>query len=195
LGNGTPAVDGWMSAHVRLENRSNQVVRGTLSVEAEVAWAHGSGGPHNGTDVPFAVAAHSQVSVEVPVHGFPGMAPSLNVTARGADGEVLGQAKSAELRTHDPLLFDFSSPGHVAPAVRLLSIPLSNTRWGGLAAPQVSVSNARQDGRTSEPIVPHVASGYAAATVVLATVTELTLVGEEARGALSDWLLALDRDM
>jgi hypothetical protein len=190
LGNGTPAVDGWMSAHVRLENRSNGLVRGTLSVEADVAWARGGGGPHNGTDVPFAVAAHSQVSVEVPVHGFPSMVPSLSVTARGPDGEVLWKAKSAELRAHDPLLFDFSSPGHVAPALRLLSVPLSNTRWGGLAAPLVSVSNARQDARAGEPIVPHLASGYAAATVVLATTAELGLVGEEARAALSDWLLA-----
>jgi hypothetical protein len=190
LGSGTPAVDGWMSAHVRLENRSNEVVRGTLSVEAEVAWSHSGGGPHNGTDVPFAVAAHSQVSVEVPVHGFPGTAPSLSVTARAASGEVLGKAKSPELRTHDPLLFDFSSPSHIAPAVRLLSVPLSNTRWGGLAAPTVSVSSARQDAHTGEPVVPHAASGYAAATLVLATTAELGLAGEEARAALSDWLLA-----
>ena len=190
LGSGSPAVDGWTSAYVRLENRTNAVLRGTLSVEAEVAWAHGGSGPHNGTDVPFAVAAHAQVSLEVPVHGFPGMVPSLSVTARGSDGEVLMRAKSAELRAHDPLLFDLSSPGHVAPALRLLAVPLSNTRWGGLAAPLVSVSNARRDARTSEPIVPHIASGYAAVTVVLATTEELGLVGEEARAALSDWLLA-----
>lgn len=190
LGSGTPAVDGWLSAHVRLENRSNEVVRGTLSVEAQVAWGRAGGGPRDATDVPFAVAAHAQVSIEVPVHGFPNMAPSLSVTAKGADGELLGQAKSAELRTHDPLLFDFSSPSHIAPALRLLSVPLSNTRWGGLAAPMLSVSSARQDGPTGEPVVPRLASGYAAATVVLATGAELALVGEEARAALSDWLLA-----
>jgi hypothetical protein len=190
LGSGTPAVDGWMSAHVRIENRSSEVVRGTLSVEAQVAWARGGGGPHNGTDVPFSVAARSQVALEVPVHGFPGMAPSLSVAARGADGQLLAEAKSAENRTHDPLIFDFSSPSHVAPAVRLLAIPLSNTRWGGLSSPLVSVSSARQDARTGEPIVPRHASGYAAATVVLATSAELALIGEEARAALSDWLLA-----
>ena len=190
LGGGSPAVDGWMSAQVRLENRSNEVLRGTLSVESQVAWAHGSGGPHNSTDVPFSVAPRSQVSVEVPVHGFPGTAPSLSVTARSADGQLLAEAKSAELRTHDPLVFDLSSPSHVAPAVRLLGIPLSNSRWGGLASPLVSVSSARQDARTGEPIVPHTPSGYAAATLVLATSAELSLIGEEARGALSDWLLA-----
>jgi hypothetical protein len=190
LGSGSPAVDGWMSAHVRIENRSSEVVRGTLSVESQVAWARGSGGPHNGTDVPFSVAARSQVSVEVPVHGFPGAAPSLSVSARSTDGQVLAEAKSAENRTHDPLVFDLSSPSHVAPALRLISVPLSNTRWGGLASPLVSVSSARQDTRTGEPVVPHNASGYAAATVVLATSGELQLIGEEARAALSDWLLA-----
>lgn len=190
LGTGTPAVDGWMSAQVHIENRSSEVVRGTLSVEAEVAWARGSGGPHNGTDVPFSVAARAHVVVEVPVHGFPGMAPSLSVVARSADGQVLADAKSAELRTHDPLVFDLSSPSHVAPALRQLGVPLSNSRWGGLTAPMVSVSSARQDARTGEPIVPHTASGYAAATVVLATSAELGLIGEEARAALSDWLLA-----
>ncbi|MES1186679.1 MAG: hypothetical protein ABUL60_22890 [Myxococcales bacterium] len=190
LGSGTPAVDGWMSAHVRIENRSNEVVRGTLAVEAQVAWARAGGGPHNATDVPFSVAARSQVAVEVPVHGFPGMAPSLSVAARGADGQLLAEAKSAENRSHDPLLFDLSSPSHVAPAVRLIGVPLSNTRWGGLSSPLVSVSSARQDAHTGEPVVPHHASGYAAATVVLATSAELSLIGEEARAALSDWLLA-----
>jgi hypothetical protein len=191
LGPNTPSVDGWMSAQVRLDNRTNEITRGTLSVEAEVAWARGTNsGPHNGTDAPFSLAPHAQVTLEIPVHGFPGMAPSLSVTARSVDGELLGTAKSPELRTHDPLLFDLSSPGHIAPALRVLSIPLSNTRWGGLASPMVSVSNARRDSRTSEPVVPHVASGYAAATVVLATASELSLIGEEARAALSDWLLA-----
>ncbi len=190
LGAGTPAVDGWMSAQVHIENRSSEVVRGTLSVEAEVAWARGSSGPHNSTDVPFSVAARSQVALEVPVHGFPGMAPSLSVAARGSDGQVLAEAKTSELRSHDPLVFDLSSPSHVAPALRMLGVPLSNSRWGGLTAPMVSVSSARQDARTGEPVVPHTASGYAAATVVLATSAELALIGEEARAALSDWLLA-----
>jgi hypothetical protein len=190
LGAGTPAVDGWMSAHVRLENRSSEVVRGTLSVEAEVAWARGSAGPHNGTDVPFSVAARSQVSIEVPVHGFPGMAPSLSAAARAPDGQLLAEAKSGELRTHDPLLFDLSSPSHIAPPLRSIAVALSNTRWGGLASPMVSVSSARQDARTGEPIVPRVPSGYAAVTVVLATSAELALIGDDARAALSDWLLA-----
>jgi len=190
LGGGSPAVDGWMSAQVRLENRSSEVVRGTLSVESSVGWSRGSAGPRNGTDVPFSVAARSQVSLEVPIHGFPGMAPSLSVAARAADGQLLAEAKSPELRTHDPLIFDLSSPSHFAPAVRLLGVPLSNTRWGGLASPLVSVSSARQDAHTGEPIVPHNASGYAAATIVLATSAELQLIGEEARAALSDWLLA-----
>ena len=39
LGNGTPAVDGWMSAYVHIENHSSQVMRGTLSVNAELSWA------------------------------------------------------------------------------------------------------------------------------------------------------------
>ncbi len=190
LGSGSPAVDGWLSAHVRLENRSSEVVRGTLTVESQVAWARSSGGPRNTTNVPFSVAARSQVALEVPVHGFPGTAPSLKVAARGPDGQLLAEAKSAELRTHDPLLFDLSSPSHVAPALRLLGVPLSNTRWGGLASPLVSVGSARPDARTGEPIVPRMPSGYAAATVVLATSAQLGLIGEDARAALSDWLLA-----
>jgi hypothetical protein len=190
LGNGTPAVDGWMSAYVHIENHSSQVVRGTLSVNAELSWARPGAGPRNTTEVPFSVAARAQVAVEVPVHGFPGSAPTLHVVARAADGERIAEAKSAELRTPDPLVFDLTSPSHVAPALRNLSVALSNTRWGGLASPMVSVSSARIEPRTGEPLVPQFASGYTSATVVLATGQQLALLNEEARAALSDWLLA-----
>jgi len=190
LGSGSPAVDGWMSSQVRIQNLTGDVVRGTLSVEAEVAWARGNAGPHNGTDLPFSVAPRAQVTLEVPVHGFPGNVPSLTARAVAADGSLLAEVKGGELRTHDPLIFDLSSPSHVAPAVRALAVPLSNTRWGGLAAPLMSMSSARVDARTGEPLVPHLASGYAATTVVLASAAQLALIGEEARAALSDWLLA-----
>jgi hypothetical protein len=190
LGNGTPAVDGWMSAYVHIDNHSNQVVRGTLSVDAELSWGRPGSGPRNTTEVPFSVAARSQVAVEVPVHGFPGSAPALRVAALGPDGERMAEAKSAELRTPDPLLFDLSSPSHVAPALRSIAVALSNTRWGGLASPMVSVSSARIEPRTGEPLLPQFASGYASATVVLATGAQLALLDEGARAALSDWLLA-----
>lgn len=190
LGAGSPGVDGWMSAQVHVENRTGEVLRGTVTVEAEVAWARTSGGPRNFTDLPLSVAPKSKVTLEVPVHGFPGMAPSLRASARSPEGELWAEAKSAELRPHDPLIFDLSSPSHFASAVRGLSIPLSNNRWGGLTSPNVSVSSARPDARTGEPVVPHVASGYAPVTVVVATAAQLALIGEEARAALSDWLLA-----
>jgi hypothetical protein len=190
LGPSSPGVDGWMSAQIHLENRTNEVLRGTLSVEAEVAWSHGAGGPRNATDVPFSIAPRSEVRLEVPVHGFPGTTPGLRASARSVDGQLLAEVKSNELRAHDPLIFDLSSPSHIASAVRALTIPLSNNRWGGLTAPNVSVSSARPDARTGEPVVPHLASGYAAVTVVLASARELGLIGEEARAALSDWLLA-----
>lgn len=191
LGSNTPAVDGWMSAYVRIENRSSDVVRGNLALVAELAWSHGSpGGPRNTTEVPFSVAARSQVAVEVPVHGFPGSWPTLRVAARSPEGELLAEAKSPELRAPDPLIFDLSSPSHVAPPLRNLAVAISNTRWGGLASPMLSVSSARVEPRTGEPVVPHGASGYASATLVLATQAQLALIGEEARAALSDWLLA-----
>lgn len=190
LGNGTPAVDGWMSAYVHLENHSTQVVRGTLSVDAQLSWARSGSGPRNTTEVPFSVAARGQVAIEVPVHGFPGSAPTMHVVARAPDGEQLAEAKSAELRTPDPLVFDLTSPSHVAPALRNLAIALSNTRWGGLSSPMVSVSSARIEPRTGEPLVPQFASGYTSATVVLATGPQLALLSDEARAALSDWLLA-----
>lgn len=190
LGNGTPAVDGWMSAYVHIDNRSEQVVRGTLTVDAELSWGRPGSSPRNTTEVPFSVAARSQVAVEVPVHGFPGTAPSLRVAALGPNGERLAEAKSAELRTPDPLLFDLTSPSHIAPALRNIAVALSNTRWGGLSSPMVSVSSAWVEPRTGEPLVPQFASGYASATVVLATGAQLALLDEGERAALSDWLLA-----
>jgi hypothetical protein len=190
LGNGTPAVDGWMSAYVHIENHSEQVVRGMLSVDAELSWGRPGAGPRNTTEVPFSVAARSQVAVEVPVHGFPGTAPALRVAALGANGERLAEAKSAELRTPDPLLFDLTSPSHIAPALRNIAVALSNTRWGGLSSPMVSVSSAWAEPRTGEPLVPQFASGYASATVVLATGAQLALLDDGERAALSDWLLA-----
>lgn len=190
LGAGSPTVDGWMSVQVRLDNRSNEVQRGTLSVDAKLAWSRGSSGPHNTTDVPFSVAPHAQVAIEVPVHGFSGTAPSLSVTARDNDGEVLAEAKTPELRQHDPLIFDLSSPSHVAAPLRAIAVAISNTRWGGLASPLLSVSTAPKDAKTGEPVVPHFAAGYAGATLVLALSSQLALIGDEARSALSDWLLA-----
>jgi len=192
LGSGTPAVDGWQSAYVRIENHSGQVVRGNLAVEAVAGWSRfgGSRPSHNTTQVPFSVAARSQVSVEVPVHGFPGTAPGLQATARSGDGQVLAEAKSAELRTPDPLIFDLTSPSHIAPALRNLAVPLAHTRWGGMSSPLLSVSSARSEPRTGEPVVPRLAAGYASVTLVLATPSQLGLLSEEARAALSDWLLA-----
>jgi hypothetical protein len=190
LGPGSPGVEGWTSAHVRVQNRTSEVLRGTLTVEAEAAWSHGSGGPRNATDLPLSVAPHATLTFEVPIHGFPGMPPSLRALARASDGQIWAEAKGSELHPHDPLIFDFSSPSHFSSAVRALSIPISNNRWGGLTSPSVAVSSATPDAHTGEPVVPHVASGYAAATVVLATGAQLALIGEEARGALSDWLLA-----
>jgi hypothetical protein len=190
LGNQTPAVDGWMSAYVHIDNHSSQVVRGMLSVDAELSWGRPGGSPRNTTEVPFSVAARSQVAVQVPVHGFPGTAPTLRCSALGPEGEVLAEAKSAELRTPDPLLFDLSSPSHVAPALRNLAVALSYTRWGGLSAPMVSVSSARQEPRTGEPLLPDFAAGYASVTVVLATGAQLALIDANTRSALSDWLLA-----
>lgn len=188
LGAGTPAVDGWLSAHVRIENRSDEVVRGQLSVDAELAWV--SSGSKNTTQVPFSVAARAQVAIEVPVHGFSGNAPALRVRARSEDGQLLAEAKSPELRNHDPLIFDLGSPSPVAAALRNLAVPLTNTRWGGMTSPLLSMSSARADPRTGEPIVPKTASGYASATLVLARPAELALLSDEARAALSDWLLA-----
>src|SRR5687768_3241994 len=135
LGAGTPAVDGWQSAYVRIENHSGHVVRGNLSVDAVAGWSRfgGSTPTRNTTQVPFSVAARSQVAVEVPVHGFPGTAPGLRATAFSSDGETLAEAKSAELRTPDPLIFDLTSPSHIAPALRNLAVPLAHTRWGGIS--------------------------------------------------------------
>jgi hypothetical protein len=191
LGSGTPAVDGWLSAYVALDNRSNQVVRGKLSVHAELSWSRpGASGPRNTTEVPFSVAAQSQVWLEVPVHGFPGTPPSLRVVAESPEGERIAEAKSGELRAPDPLIFDLSSPSHVAPALRTIAVALVNSRWGGLASPLLSVSSARVEPRTGATIVPELPSGYASATVVLATGAQLAVLNDEARAALSDWLLA-----
>jgi hypothetical protein len=190
LGAGSPTAEGWMSAEVHIDNHSAEVVHGTLSVDVEVSWGRPGSGPHNGTDVPFSVPARSQVSVEVPVHGLASSASTINAKALGSDGQVLAEAKTPEARGNEPLVFDLGAPSHFAAAVRPLSVPLVNAPWGGLASSTVAVSSARRDGRTGEPVVPHFASGYAPATVVVATAGELSLIGEEARAALSDWLLA-----
>jgi hypothetical protein len=190
LGNNTPTVDGWMSAYVRIENVTAEPVRGSLALEAELAWSRPGAGPRNTTEVPFSVAAHAQVTLEVPLHGFPGTWPSLRAAARSPDGTLLAEAKGSELRAQDPLIFDLSSPSHVAPALRNLAVAVTHTRWGGLGSPMLSVSSARVEPRTGEPVVPRLASGYASATLVLITGPQLALIGEEARAALSDWMLA-----
>jgi hypothetical protein len=190
LGAGSPTVDGWMSADVRIENRSPEVVRGTLSVDVEVAWSRSGSGPHNGTDVPFSVPANAQVSVEVPVHGLASSASIIHARAVSEQGQLLAEAKTPESRGNEPLIFDLGSPSHFAPVVRPLSVPLVSPPWGGLASSTLAVSSARKDSRTGEPVVPRLPSGYAPVTVVVATASELSLIGEEARAALGDWLLA-----
>lgn len=190
MGPASSVPEGWMSALVRVQNDTNEAQSGTLSVEATPEWARGDNGPVNGTDVPFSVAPHAQVHLEVPVRGFAGMAPALIVKARAANGDLLGDAKTTELRAREPTLFDLTGPCRFATAVRQLTIPLANTRWGGIEVAAVGVSSASKDAKSGEPIVPRLASGYAAATVVLATGEQISLMGEEARAALSDWLLS-----
>jgi hypothetical protein len=190
LGPGSPTSDGWMSAEVRIENHSPEVVRGTLSVDVAVSWGRPGSGPHNGTDVPFSVPPRAQVSVEVPVHGLSGAASTLTARATSADGKVLAEAKTPEARGNEPLIFDLGSPSHFAPVVRPLSVPLVSPPWGGLASSTIAVSSARKDSRTGEPVVPRLPSGYAPVSVVVGTASELSLIGEEARAALGDWLLA-----
>lgn len=188
LGVGSPAVDGWNSAYVRIDNASPQPLRGKIVVSAGAAWAHA--GPRNITEMPFSVAARGQVAMEVPVHGMPGMPPSLKLQALSDEGELLAEAKSGELRGVDPLIFDLGSPSHVAPALRLLAVPLRHTRYGTLGTPLLSVSSARQQPRSGEPLVPRLASGYASVTLVLATGPQLAQLDDEALAALSDWVLA-----
>lgn len=179
-----------MSAEVRIENRSPEVVRGTLSVDVEVSWSRSGGGPHNGTDVPFSVPARAQVSLEVPVHGLSTSVSTISAKAVSTEGELLAEAKTPESRGTEPLIFDLGSPSHFASAVRPLAVPLVSPPWGGLASSTLAVSSARKDSRTGEPVVPRFASGYAPVTVVVSTASDLALVGEEARAALGDWLLA-----
>lgn len=187
LGPGSPTSDGWLSADVRLENRSSEVVRGTLSVDVETAWSRTDSGP---TDVPFSVPPHAQVSVEVPVRGLAGSATTLSARATSESGQLLAEAKTPEARGNEPLIFDLGSPSHFASAVRPLAVPLVSPPWGGLASSTIAVSSARRDNRTGEPVVPRFASGYAPVTVVVGTASELSLIGEEARAALGDWLLS-----
>ncbi len=191
LGPGSPTSDGWMSADVRIENHSPAVVRGTLSVDVQVPWGRPGSGPHNGTDVPFSVPARASVWVEVPVHGLSTSASNINAKAVSESGELLAEAKTPEARGNEPLIFDLGSPSHFASAVRPLAVPLVNPLWGGgLTSSTLAVSSARKDSRTGEPVVPRFASGYGPVTLVVGTASELALVGEEARSALGDWLLA-----
>lgn len=190
LGAGSPTADGWMSADVRIQNNSPDVVSGTLSVDVQVSWGRAGSGPHNGTDVPFSVPPRAQVSVEVPVHGLTSSASTIHAKAVSEQGQLLAEAKTPETRGNEPLIFDLGSPSHFAPAVRPLSIPLVSAPWGGLSSSTIAVSSARKDTRTGEPVVPRLPSGYAPVTVVVGTAGELALLGEEARAALGDWLLA-----
>jgi hypothetical protein len=128
--------------------------------------------------------------VEVPVHGLSSAASTINARAVSEAGQLLAEASTPESRGNEPLIFDLGSPSHFASAVRPLSVPLLSAPWGGLSASTIAVSSARKDGRTGEPVVPRFASGYAPVSVVVSTAAELSLIGEEARAAIGDWLLA-----
>lgn len=189
LGTGSPAVDGWSSTLVRLENSDSAPISGTLDLVSRVGWGR-STQSEGTTRAPFSVPAKGRVVLQLPAQSVGGAPPELKVRAFDGSGRLLAEAQVGEQRPPDPLLLDLSVPSRTAPALRSLSIVLRHGSYGNYSTPLLNVTSPHLNPATGDPILPDLSAGYTSADVVLASGRQLATLEPPQTQALADWVLA-----
>lgn len=188
LGQDVPSGSGWFSCAVRLENRADTQLEGTVELTSEIPWTSGSAIVL--TRAPFSLAGKGKVALELPTHGFDSSSPSLSVVARGEAGQELAKIELPEPRMAEPLLFDFNPTQTIGTGIRGKKVAVAGARLRGTyTAPMAAVGNPASNPATGDPVLPARAAGYAAVTVALAKSEQLARLKGAELEALGNWVL------
>lgn len=190
LGSGSQESSGWRSVLIQLENRGPVPLSGEIRIESRPSFA--ANRPTLTTQVPFFLAPRGRVNLEAPTHGFGASPPSLKLSAVTGSGEKLAELDLGEAFANEILILDLSSPARIAPLLREIRVPSRRVApyVGHVEALSIGVLSAPTDPTTGDPLLPELSSGYAGATLILASGRTLSRLGEPRRQALADWVLA-----
>ncbi|MEZ4232484.1 MAG: hypothetical protein R3B89_25115 [Polyangiaceae bacterium] len=184
LGDRTPAVEGWFSVSVTLENVTDDPVEGELVLKTEATYAN----REFKVRAPISVAAKSRVSIELPTHGFNSGSPEMTLTAFAESGVILAQLEIGSPLPLNPLLIDLDQPSRIAPGIRGKGMYAEDKAWGASSGdPLVAVGTPAIS--KGELQLPTRAAGYASATLVLARSETLAKLSGARLTAISDWVL------
>ncbi len=185
LGDRTPAVEGWFSVSVTLENVTDDPVEGELILLTEATYANS----RLKVRAPLSVAAKSRVSIELPTHGFNSSAPEMTLTAYSESGLILAQLELGSPLGLNPLLIDLEQPSRIAPGIRGKGMYANDKAWGASSGdPLVAVGSPAVS--KGELQLPTRAAGYASATLLLAKSETIAKLTGPRLTAISDWVLA-----
>lgn len=190
LGASVPDDGGWRSVRVRLENPSNELLKGSLVVETRSGFSRGT--TELSSVLPFALVGKGQVSVEAPTHGFGGGGTQIRVRAQSSQGEVLAESLISGINPADALVLDLGNPSRLGPLLRNRPFPSKRGAPYGTRArlAQIAVSAALEDAASGDLVLPELAGGYSAATVVIGSGRDLSRLSDTELSSLANWVLS-----
>jgi hypothetical protein len=177
------ANQGWTSYAVRIESTEPAPVKGRVVLRGE---------SHKGaavSEAPVTLLPGAAVLVRLPVHAS--NAWSFQAELQDAGGKVLASQSLPTRNRGEPLLVDLHNPSRIAAALRGAKVPTSYIpeRHRGASAHALAVGTAGVDATTGDPILPHRAAEWGAATAVLAPSGLLARLGGAEQEALAGYVL------
>ncbi len=174
---------GWTSYAVRIESTEPAPVKGRV-----VFWSESTKGTIS-SEAPVTLLPGATVLVRLPIYGF----DTWNVVTDLLDesGKTLLRQSLITRTRGEPLLVDLHVPSRLAAALRGTKVPTSYTPKlpRGASAHALSLGTAGVDPTTGDPILPHRAAEWGAATAVLAPSGLLAKLGGAEQEALAGYVL------
>jgi hypothetical protein len=187
LGSSSPAADGWFTVGVRLRSSVAKQQDGHVELIAELPYASSS---RVVTRAPFALGAREEALLELPTHGFYGIAPALKLRVLDAAGDELALVDVPDPGGASPFLFDLTVPSRISPVLRARGVPVQASAGMRTDFPLLATSSPRVHPATGRALVPGTNVGYAPATVVLAQSATLAQLEPNELEALGNWVLS-----
>ncbi|MBI4957253.1 MAG: hypothetical protein HY908_34900 [Myxococcales bacterium] len=192
LGPNTLLPMGFGEVAVRIASHGDTIA-GEVRVAVEQLW--GSAAPGPATHVPFALAAHDEVLVHVPVR----LSELEDVMARvlDEDGEVLFQRGVARSTGNEVELVVVDRSMALGSQLRGAAVASRRWPWARSGGPgyattpggSADIAAPQFDPATGDPVLPDYAVGYARAAAVLLGTEELVHLGPTALAALGTYVL------
>lgn len=178
---------GWSEIAVRIENTDTALARGTVELSSKPTYGDGA---NVSVRAPFAVAGGSSAVVLLPLSGV-GYATTQTLRALDDQGRQLSTQPLPWTPRVGQLLVDLGEGSRLGAALRDATITLGYENGMGSANNQpLTIAQPKWDAKTGDPILPTLAAGYGAATLVLATSDQLVKLSGKELDALTGHVLA-----